>query len=94
MCLLLSEDCDVIWTKNRVEHADRGGAHFAAMLEALRASRHFTHAAYDIIRNDELGCDSERDLEHGIELTLEKDAARGCIVRGKESISRLLTPLL
>lgn len=52
---LLAEDRAVIWTKSRVEHEDRGEAHFAGLLEAIRAARHHVHAEYYIIRNDELG---------------------------------------
>jgi cardiolipin synthase len=43
---------------------------------------------------DELRRAFERDLEHCTELTPERYAVRGPLVRVKESISRLLTPLL
>jgi cardiolipin synthase len=43
---------------------------------------------------DDLHRAFERDLEHCTELTPERYASRGRIVRAKESISRLLTPLL
>ncbi len=55
MRLLLAEDRAVIWTQSRVEYEDRGEAHFAAMLEAIRSARHYIHMEYYIIRNDELG---------------------------------------
>lgn len=55
MRLLLAEDRAVIWTQSRVEYEDRGEAHFAAMLEAIRSARHYIHVEYYIIRNDELG---------------------------------------
>jgi cardiolipin synthase A/B len=43
---------------------------------------------------DELRRAFERDLEHCTQMTSERYAARGRLVRVKESISRLLTPLL
>lgn len=55
MRLLLAGDRAVIWTQSRVEYEDRGEAHFASMLEAIRSARHYVHMEYYIIRNDELG---------------------------------------
>ena len=49
---------------------------------------------YDRRVCDELCRAFDRDLEQSTELTLERYAARGRIVRVKESISRLMTPLL
>lgn len=49
---------------------------------------------YDRAVCDELRRAFERDLERCTEITPERYAARGRIVRLKESISRLLTPLL
>ncbi len=86
MRLLLAEDRAVIWTQSRVEYEDRGEAHFADLLEAIRAARHYIHAEYYIIRNDELGrrfveALAERARE-GVAVRLVYDAV-GCAGVGR-----------
>lgn len=73
MRLLLAEDRAVIWTRSRIEYQDRGEAHFADLFEAIRSARHYIHAEYYIIRNDDLG-------RHFIEALAER-ARDGVTVR-------------
>jgi cardiolipin synthase len=86
MRLLLSEDRAVIWTQSRVEYEDRGEAHFAAMLEAIRSARHYIHMEYYIIRNDALGrrfIDALAERAHaGVTVRLVYDAV-GCARVGR-----------